>query len=74
MTQKNVVNPKHLLHSKWTAQQVVKKQKHFIVVELIVDDDNVVQACDIEAVINQQRQRIDWRLLKDKTVWLPGWK
>ncbi|MDN3651588.1 TIGR02450 family Trp-rich protein [Thalassotalea ponticola] len=68
-----MVAAKKLLNSKWTKQQVVNKQRHFVVVEVEYDDDGHVVECVIEAVINRQRYAIDWRQLNDDSVWRAGW-
>lgn len=72
---KNRINPKKLLHSKWTAIQPVNKEKHFMVVEAEFDPDTKdVVLCVIEAVMTKRQQAIDWQTLKDKQLWLLGWK
>jgi tryptophan-rich hypothetical protein len=68
------LNPEKLQLSKWTAAQPVRKEKHFIVTELIRDQDERVVACLIEAVHNRRARRIDWRELQDATTWLQGWR
>ncbi|MGY5450422.1 TIGR02450 family Trp-rich protein [Agarivorans sp. MS3-6] len=69
----NQINPKQLLRSKWTKRQVVNKMKHFEVIELEIDDDQRVQRCVIQAVYNQQDFEINWRELKNSTLWRQGW-
>ncbi|PWQ98135.1 TIGR02450 family Trp-rich protein [Leucothrix arctica] len=70
----NKINPNKLLQSKWTAVTPENKELHFIVTKLIRDEDEVVVACDLEAVINKNSYQIDWQLLKDTEQWLMGWK
>lgn len=70
----NKINPKKLLHSKWTACHPVKKEKHFIVTELDFDDEGEVILCLIEAVISKRSESIDWKVLKNEDNWLQGWK
>ncbi len=70
----NRINPKKLLHSKWTAAMPTYKEKHFIVSEVEYDDENNVASCVIEAVLSNRIQSIDWETLKDDTVWKQGWK
>jgi tryptophan-rich hypothetical protein len=67
------INPKKLLNSKWTKVVPVKKQKHFIVVKMIFDDDGAVEVCVIEAVIDRTQFSIDWKDLRQRTTWLQGW-
>lgn len=67
------INPKKLLLSKWTALQPKNKERHFIVTELIRDEQEVIIACELQAVINKNTYQIDWRALKDESCWLMGW-
>lgn len=68
------INPKKLLHSKWTAQQPVNREKHFIVTKLYRDEENEIIACEIEAVISKRSQRLDWRELRCELEWQQGWQ
>ncbi len=67
------INPKKILLSKWTALQPKNKERHFIVTELIRDEQEIIIACEIQAVINKNTYQIDWRALKDESCWLMGW-
>ncbi|WP_236985430.1 TIGR02450 family Trp-rich protein [Marinagarivorans cellulosilyticus] len=70
----NIINPKKLLNSKWTAVHPINKEKHFIVVKVVFDEDeNSVERCVIEAVMTKRSFDIDWRLLKTES-WIIGWK
>jgi len=68
------LNPEKLHLSKWTAVQPVDREKHFIVVELVRDDRDLVTGCWLEAVHSRRRWRLDWRELKDGSRWLQGWR
>lgn len=70
----NRINPKKLLHSKWTALQVKQKERHFIVSRLQRADDETILSCELEAIINNNVYEIDWQQLKDSSLWLMGWK
>ncbi|UOA08883.1 TIGR02450 family Trp-rich protein [Methylobacter sp. S3L5C] len=67
------INPEKLLLSKWTAVQPANKEKHFLVTRLVRDEQEIVVACVLEAVINHREIELDWHLLKDASIWLPGW-
>jgi len=67
------INPEKLLLSKWTAVQPANKEKHFLVTRLDRDEQEIVVACVLEAVINHREIELDWQLLKDASTWLPGW-
>jgi len=70
----NKVSPKSLIHSKWTKIEVVNKEKHFAVIKVTVDEDQNVIECVIQAVISNNEYEINWRDLKDSTMWKIGWK
>jgi tryptophan-rich hypothetical protein len=70
----NKINPKKLLHSKWTAVNPTKKEKHFLVTELEFDEGGDVVHCLIEAVISSRSKPIEWKELKNKDNWIQGWK
>ncbi|WDE04736.1 TIGR02450 family Trp-rich protein [Thalassomonas viridans] len=70
----NQVSPKTLLHSKWTKVAVVNKEKHFVVTAVEFDEDNKVSSCQVQAVINDNEYILDWRELKNSTVWRQGWQ
>ena len=70
----NRINPKKLLHSKWTAVAPVKKELHFMVTEVEFDEDGAVESCMLEAVLTKRAQSIDWHDLQDAEKWLHGWK
>ncbi len=68
------INPKKLLNSKWTRVAPKFKEKHFIIVDVNFDEQQCVELCIIEAVINAKEYSIDWKELKDTNNWLQGWK
>ena len=68
------INPNKLLHSKWTAVQPKKKERHFIVTKLIRAENEAIIACELEAVINKHIYELNWQVLKDSTCWLMGWR
>ncbi|TLU61865.1 TIGR02450 family Trp-rich protein [Thalassotalea litorea] len=70
----NQINPKKLLNSKWTKCQIENRQKHFIVVAVDYDEENRVENCQIQAILNGKPFSIDWRELKDQERWLMGWQ
>ena len=70
----NPVNPKKLLHSKWTAVQPTDKQKHFLVTEVRCDEAGTPQTCILEAVHSHRETELDWRALKDGDQWQTGWR
>lgn len=70
----NKINPKKLLHSKWTAVSPVNKEKHFLVTEMEFDEEGQVLLCVLEAVMSNREAAIDWQALKDPVHWRQGWQ
>ncbi|MFT7299657.1 MAG: tryptophan-rich hypothetical protein [Porticoccus sp.] len=70
----NNINPKKLLNSKWTSTNPVNKEKHFLVIELELDEEGDVNHCVIESVISNRSEPIEWKELKNSDKWLQGWK
>jgi len=70
----NNINPNKLLLSKWTAVTPKNKERHFIVTDLIKDNDEIITVCKLEAVMTKNTYEIAWRDLKDDFVWRFGWK
>lgn len=68
------INPKKLLHSKWTAVVPNNKEKHFMINEIEFAEDGAVISCSIEALISKRLLPIQWRELQDNKLWLQGWK
>ncbi|MFZ6817422.1 TIGR02450 family Trp-rich protein [Undibacterium sp. Ji22W] len=69
------LNPKKLLLSKWTAVQVVAKQKHYLVSRVVQPEDfNLpITQIEIEAVYSGEKRIIFWRELQDSSRWKQGW-
>lgn len=69
------LNPKKLILSKWTAVQVVAKQKHFLVSKVVQPEDvNLpISEIEIEAVYSGEKRIILWRELQDSSRWKQGW-
>ena len=70
----NKVNPKSLLHSKWTKVDITNKEKHFIITLVKFDEEQKLVECIIEAVMTNNEYAIDWRELKDINKWGIGWQ
>lgn len=69
----NNINPRKLLHSKWTAMNPSNKEKHFLVTEVEFNEEGEVIHCLLEAVFTNRSEPIDWAELKDENSWLQGW-
>ena len=71
----NLLNPKKLLLTKWTAVMPVAKQKHFLVRRVIQPElpTDPIEWVEIEAVFSKATQTIAWRDLQDEGVWRQGW-
>ena len=71
MTKK--LNANKLMLSKWTTAAPKNKEKHFIVTELIRDEDNTVTDIILEAVYTKNAYQLPWQTLLDD-LWQQGWK
>ena len=76
---KNLLHPKKLLLTKWTAVKPEHKEKHFIVVKLILPEQKnsdaplSIEQVVIEAVMSKRQQTIFWKSLRDTQIWKRGW-
>ncbi len=72
---RNPVNRKKLPMSKWTAVSPVERQKHFLVVDWVRNDEGEpTDRLVIEAVLTQRLREIHWRDLEDSRSWRVGWR
>ena len=71
----NPLSPKKLLRSKWTAVQPVRKNRHFLVTQVIAPEVEgaATEWVELEAVFSQTSQKIRWRDLQNADVWAQGW-
>ncbi|MFL1517267.1 TIGR02450 family Trp-rich protein [Pseudomonas prosekii] len=70
----NRINPGKLLLSKWTAALPKNREKHFLVTEVFRDEEGTVLQVELQAVLTQRSERLDWQVLKNSDSWLLGWK
>ncbi len=70
----NPVQPGKLLHSKWTAVQPTRREKHFIVIDVQLDEQSHPVTCILQAVHSGRERELEWRALKDATQWRVGWQ
>jgi len=68
------INPRKLLHSKWTARRPTNRERHFMVVGCIEDELGNVLEVELEAVLSKRLQYLPWRALRDEDIWAQGWK
>ena len=70
----NPVNRKKLPGSKWTAVRPVDREKHFMVLDWVRDDDGTpTDHLVIEAVLTNRLRQIHWRELENPESWGVGW-
>jgi len=67
------INPEKLLHSKWTAVTPRNREKHFMVVDLVRNEQEKVVECTVEAVLSKRTFTILWQDLKKREIWHQGW-
>ena len=70
------INPKKLLHSKWTAVYPQNKEKHFIVTKLVLPELPTLplEHIELEAVYTNRSFIMPWSELTKVDLWLQGWK
>jgi len=70
------MNKKKLQNSKWTAISPEKKEKHFTVtqVKLNEDDPQIVDFIILTAVLTNQNYKVNYIDFKNQTKWIEGWK
>jgi len=71
---RNRINPRKLLLSKWTAARPQNREKHFMVTELLKDEEGTVLEVELQAVLTQRVQRLPWQALQAGEQWLLGWR
>lgn len=71
----NLLSPKKLLLTKWTATKPIAKNKHFLVSKVLLPEppETKIDQIEIEAVFSQQTLTISWRELQDESKWKQGW-
>ncbi|MGX5218326.1 MULTISPECIES: TIGR02450 family Trp-rich protein [Pseudomonas] len=68
------INPQKLLLSKWTAVTPRNREKHFIVTDLVRDEQGQVLCIELQAVLTKRSELLAWQSLQHKEQWLMGWK
>jgi len=74
MTTRHRLNPRKLLLSKWTAAQPLNREKHFLVSDVLCDEEGVVLEVELQAVLTHRCQRLPWQSLQDAQTWKMGWQ
>ncbi len=69
------LNPKKLLRSKWTAKIPQNKEKHFMVVSMVLPLPPLsqIEQVELQAVHSGRSFTLPWRHLTDNSLWLQGW-
>lgn len=72
---KNLLSPKKLLMTKWTAVQPRNREKHFVVTRVVEPEPPSVRVeqVELEAVHSKQVYLLHWRELTDASLWRQGW-
>lgn len=71
---RNRINPRKLLLSKWTAAHPLHREKHFMVIDLLKDEEGTVLEIELQAVLTKRVQRLPWQVLQGGEQWLMGWR
>lgn len=76
---KTALHPKKLLLTKWTAITPINKEKHFLVVKVLVPEAEPgqtqvqIEFIEIEAVFSKKISTVAWRDLQNVALWKRGW-
>lgn len=72
---KNLLSPKKLLLTKWTAVKPRNREKHFVVTRVVEPEPPSmrVEQIELEAVHSKQVYLLHWRELTDASLWRQGW-
>jgi tryptophan-rich hypothetical protein len=72
---KNPLSPKKLFHTKWTAVTPINKEKHFLVVRVVLPEPPAtrIDSVELQAVHSSRSTVLAWRELTDATRWRQGW-
>ncbi len=72
---RNPVNRKKLPMSKWTAVSPVNREKHFLVVDWVRNEEGEpTDRLIVEAVLTKRLLEIHWSELEDSRSWQVGWR
>jgi tryptophan-rich hypothetical protein len=72
---RNPVNRKKLPNSKWTAVSPINREKHFLVLDWVRDEEGrPTDYLAIEAILTNVVREIHWRKLEDSEHWRIGWR
>ena len=69
----NRIQRNKLLLSKWTAAEPRNRERHFLVTKVIEHEVEPMEVI-LEAVYSKREYRLVWSELKDREVWLQGWR
>ena len=74
--QRQLLNPKKLKLSKWTAVNPQAKEKHFLVTKVIDPEQpkHLIESVVMEAVLTRRRFAMRWEDLTDASKWVQGWQ
>ena len=62
-------HPRHLLGSAWTRLDEAWRFCHWEIVAR--DGDDVILRATLDRA---SERRLAWRALRDRTIWMPGWR
>jgi tryptophan-rich hypothetical protein len=72
---RNPVQRTKIVGSKWTARQPKNREKHFLVLDWVRDDEGEpTEDVEIEAVVTGRVRALHWRELESVSDWLIGWR
>ena len=73
--QKNPVQKSKIVGSKWTARQPQNREKHFMVLGWVLDEnEEPTEKVKLEAILTDTVREIHWRDLECVETWRIGWR
>lgn len=71
---KNPVQKAKIVGSKWTARQPHNREKHFLVLSWVLDEnEEPTERVHLEAILTGNVREIHWRDLESVEKWRIGW-
>ena len=72
---KNPVQRNKIVGSKWTARRPQNREKHFLVLGWVEDDNGQpTEEVELEAILTGRVRHVYWRALESVDDWRIGWR
>ena len=72
---RNPVQRRKIVGSKWTATRPRNRERHFMVLDWVRDEDGLpTEEIELEAVVTHRVRTLHWRALESRDDWHMGWR